>query len=813
MIKDEKISIPYKSFPSQYVPDTVKESEDFGREIGQAIQYEWFKREGGQTARFYSRRDEFRRRRLYARAEQSVVKYKNELAVEGDMSYLNLDWTPVPIIPKFVDIVVNGMTDRVFTVKAQAQDALSQQKRFDFQTQIEAQMAAKEELAMVKEMFGVDPFTMNEEEVPADDDELSLYMQLRYKPAIEIAAEVGVLATMEENKYTNLRKRMDYDSVVLGVSVGRHEFLKGSGIKLSYVDPEYWIHSYTEDPFFSDCFYFGEVERVHNNELLKINPDLTQDDMKEISSSSEAWARYQGFAVDNSILSAEESTILRFNFKTTKKIVTKVKINEDGGERPIPKTDDWDPPQEEMDKGRFRKIEKTIDVWYEGVMVLGCDKIIKWELAENMVRPKSPSQHALPQYFACAPRMYKGEIESLTRRMIPFADSIQMTHLKLQQVVQKVTPDGVFIDADGLIDIDLGNGAAYNPNEALKLYFQTGSVVGRSRTEDGEFNHGRIPIQELNKSAGASKIQSLIANYNYYLDIIRQVTGLNEARDGSTPDPRALVGVQKLAALNSNTATRHVLDAGIYMVRAMAEACSYRMADIMKYEELGFKDALINKIGKYNTAILEEASELYLYDFGINIEVSPDAEEKASLDASVKIALDKGDINLEDAIDIREINNIKLANQLLKLKRVKKQEREEKAEMQKQAMASESNMKSQQMAAQTTAQKIQLEGETKMRLEKIKIDGEIAKMEREAALKEMLMDKEFSYNMRLAGVREDMQTKREEMKEEEKAKRIDKQSTNTSKIADQKKNNKAPINFESNEDTLDGFALDSFGPK
>ena len=316
----------------------------------------------------------------------------------------------------------------------------------------------------------------------------------------------------------------------------------------------------------------------------------------------------------------------------------------------IEKDDNFNPPDEMLDEGNFEKIEKTIDVWYDGVMVMGTNIILKWELAKNMVRPKSSSQHALPNYVAVAPRMYKGVIESLVRRMIPFADLIQMTHLKLQQVISRVVPDGVYIDADGLNEVDLGNGAAYNPEDALRLYFQTGSVIGRSYTQDGEYNQGRVPIQQLTSNSGASKTQMLIANYNHYMDMIRSVTGLNEARDGTSPNPDALVGVQKLAALSSNTATRHILDGSLYIYRTLAEALTYRVADILEYAD--FKDDFINKIGKYNVSILDDISDLYIYDFGVFIELSPDEEQKAMLEQNIQMALSKQDINLEDAIDI-----------------------------------------------------------------------------------------------------------------------------------------------------------------
>ena len=477
----------------------------------------------------------------------------------------------------------------------------------------------------------------------------------------------------------------------------------------------------------------------------------------------------------------------------------------------VEKDDQFNPPEEMMEEGSFEKVEKTIDVWYNGVMVMGTNIILKWEMAENMVRPKSATQHALPNYVAVAPRMYKGVIESLVRRMIPFADLIQITHLKLQQVIAKVVPDGVFIDADGLNEVDLGTGAAYNPEDALRLYFQTGSVIGRSYTGDGEFNNARVPIQQLTSNSGASKTQMLIGNYNHYLNQIRNVTGLNEARDGSTPDPNSLVGLQKLAAANSNTATRHILDGSLYMYRSLAESLSYRVSDVLEYAD--FKDEFINKIGKYNVSILDDINDLYLYDFGIFIEVSPDEEQKAQLEQNVQIALSKGDINLEDAIDIREIRNIKLANQLLKVKRKAKQEREEKMKMQAQAMQAQQQMQSQQMAAQASMQKMQAEAQAKMQLKQAEIAFEIEKMKNEAQLKSMLMDKEFSLNMQLRGMEADQLQKREDNREKAKSDRISQQNSEQSKLINQRKNNLPPMTFESNEDSLDGFDLAEFEPR
>lgn len=811
-MKEVTIKIDPIGFPGQFVSDKEKASYEYGLQICQAISYEWFKRDSG-TCKFYNQWGDFHRLRLYARGEQSIAKYKNEMSVDGDLSHLNLDWTPIPIIPKFVDIVVNGMSDRLFKVKAYAQDAISAERRSKYQDMIEADMVSKDILNQVKNSFGIDAFDIDSDKLPNDDEELNLFMQINYKPAIEIAEETSINTILEDNRYVDIRNRVEYDLTTLGVGMVKHQFLPGSGVKIEYVDPANVVHSYTEDPHFRDCFYWGEIKTVPITELLKIDPTLTNEQLEEISKYSQSWYNYFNNAqfYENSLFSKDSVTLLYANYKTTKKFVYKKKILDTGGVRMIQKEDTFNPPAEMMEEGRFERVEKTIDVWYDGIMVMGTNIMLKWELAKNMVRPKSSSQHAIPNYVACAPRMYKGNIESLVRRMIPFADLIQLTHLKLQQVLSRVVPDGVFIDADGINEVDLGTGAAYNPEDALRLYFQTGSVVGRSYTQDGEFNNARVPIQELNSNSGQAKISSLIASYNHYLGMLRDVTGLNEARDGSMPDPNSLVGLQKLAAANSNTATRHILDGSLSITKEISEAISYRVADILEYSD--FTETFAMQIGKYNVSLLDEIKDLYMYDFGIFIDVAPDEEEKSKLEQNIQIALSRDAITLEDAIDIREINNIKLANQMLKLKRRKKQEQDQKNQLESQQMQAQINAQSQQMAAQNALQQIQAETQSKMQIKQAEIGFEIEKMKSEAQLKMELMNIEYQMNMQLKGIEAQAINSKELMKEEAKDKRILKQASTQSKLIEQRKNNLPPVDFESNEDSLDGFSLEEFEPR
>jgi len=808
-MKYTPLTIAPLSFPGQLATDAEKESPEFGLRIGQAIQFEWFRRDGN-TCTFYNQWLEFHRRRLYARGEQSIAKYKTEFAVDGDLSHLNMDWTPVPIIPKFVDIVVNGMYDRMFKVKASAVDAIASERRSAYEDMIEGDMIAKDFLLQTQEEFGVNAFNVQQDKLPETDDELALYMQMNYKPGIEIAEEIGIETLLEENHYDDIRKRVDYDLMVVGMGMVKHTFLPNSGVQVDYVDPANVVYSYTESPYFKDCFYFGEVKRVPVSELLKINPDLTDDELKDIVQLGSAWYDYYGILrpYRDSFFQKDVVTLLYYNYKTTKHMVYKKKFLDNGGERTLRKDENFNPETE--DQERFIKQERRIDVWYDGIMVLGSNYLLKWELAKNMVRPQSASQYAKPNYVACAPRMYKGVIESLVRRMIPFADLIQMTHLKLQQVLQRVVPDGVFIDADGLNEVDLGTGAAYNPEDALRLYFQTGSVIGRSFTQDGEYNHAKIPIQELNANSGQAKITSLINSYNHYLNMIRDVTGLNEARDASTPDPNSLVGLQKLAALNSNTATRHILDGSLFITKHLAECLSIRMSDILEFAP--FREEFANQIGKYNIKLLESINDLYLHDFGIFIEVSPDEEEKAQLEANIQMALQQDSINLEDAIDIRMLSNLKLANELLKVKRKEKAKQDQEAEEKKMQMQSQINMQSQQAASQAKMQLLEMETQAKIKIEQAEAAFQIEKLTAEKDLKQQLMQTEFQMQMQLKKVEADALQQRESEREVAKESRISQQNTQQSHLIEQRQMSGPTVDFESNEDTLDGFDLSEFEP-
>jgi len=797
-------------FPSQTVSDAEKISYEYGLKVGKAIEQEWFN-DDKSINKYKSNHNNFHNLRLYARGEQSIQKYKDELSINGDLSYLNLDWTPVPIISKFVDIVVNGIAERTYDIKAYSQDPFGVAKRTEYMENVLADMEFKEFDGFVAQNLGVNTKQSEQEELPETSEELLLHMQLNYKQAVEIAQEQALNVLLDGNRYELTKKRFYYDLTVLGIGAVKTSFNTSEGVVVDYVDPANLVYSYTDSPYFEDIYYVGEVKSIPVNELAKQFPHLSESDLEDImKNKSNNRSNYNSTHTydkeDNNTIQ-----VLYFNYKTYMNEVYKIKETGTGAEKIIPKDDSFNPP--ENMEGGFSKMLRSIECLYEGAMIVGTDKLLKWEMSKNMMRPKSDFTKVKMNYAIVAPRMYNGKIDSLVKRITGFADMIQLTHLKLQQVMSRLVPDGVYLDADGLAEIDLGNGTNYNPQEALNMFFQTGSVIGRSFTSDGDMNPGKVPIQEIQSGNGGAKMQSLIGTYNYYLQMIRDVTGLNEARDGSLPDKNALVGVQKLAAANSNTATRHILQAGLFLTAETAECLSLRISDIIEYSPT--KDAFIQQIGVHSVATLEEISELHLYDFGIFIELQPDEEERQLLENNIQMAIQQQIIELADAIDIREIKNIKLANQLLKIRRKKKLDKDQAMQQQNIQAQAQANQQSVQAAAQAEVQKNQALNAGKAEMEQLKSQLDSQKMMQEVQYKKELMQLEFEMNMQLKGIEVDGVKSREKEKEDRKDERTKIQASQQSELIDQRKNEKPPKNFESSSnDILDGsFDLGAFDPR
>jgi len=794
------------AFPSQVVSDAEKASYDYGLQVSRAIEQEWFDQGKTIQNRYYTNWNNFHELRLYARGEQSVQKYKDELSINGDLSYLNLDWKPVPVISKFVDIVVNGISQKTYDVKAFAQDPESLKRRIDYADKILGDMYAKPAIERFEQLSGINisRSSMPTSELPSNKNEVEIHMQLNYKQSVEIAEEEAINNVLAKNKYDEIRRRLNYDLTVLGIGAVKTNFNPSNGITIDYVDPAYLVYSYTEDPNFEDIYYAGEVKAITIPELKKEFPYLSEDELYKIQQMPgnrqyiKGWGNYDENTVQ----------VLYFEYKTYMNQVFKIKKTDNGLEKALEKTDEFNPPPND----NFERVYRTIEVLYSGAKVLGTNTMLKWELAENMTRPYADTTKVVMNYNICAPRMYKGRIDSLVSRITGFADMIQLTHLKLQQVMSRVIPDGVFLDMDGLAEVDLGNGTTYNPAEALNMYFQTGSIVGRSLTQDGDLNRGKVPVQELTSSSGQAKIASLIQTYQYYLQMIRDVTGLNEARDGSNPDKDALLGLQKMAANASNVATRHINNASDYLTVRTCENVSLKLNDVLEFPLT--KNSLMQSISTFSVEVLKEIETLNLHDFGIYLELEPDEEEKAKLEQNIQIALQSGGIDLDDAIDIREIKNLKLANELLKLRKKKKAEAAQQVQLANIQAQAQANAQASEQAALAELQKQQALTQEKVNIEQAKSQFEIQRLQTEAQIKKELMAEEFNYQMQLAKIRAEAERDKDMSIEDRKDKRIKMQGTQQSDLIYQRKNDTLPKNFESaGFDTLGGFGLEQFDPK
>ena len=782
-------------FPSQAVSDLEKLSEEYGLKVARAIRHEWF---SGTTSKYNSHKNNFHTLRLYARGEQPIQKYKNELSINGDLSYLNLDWKPVPIIPKFVDIVVNGMAQRNYEINCFSQDQYGVSKRTEYMESVLKDMRSREYNDAAKQLFDIDLYENDPDTLPDTKEELALHMQLNYKQAVELAEEQAINVLLEGSDYDLIRKRCLYDLTVLGIGATKTTFDFSSGAKVEYVDPADLVYSHTESPYFEDVYYIGEVKELPINELVKEFPELSEKEIKDLVDKYAYPLDYVANRDKNKV------NVLYFNYKTYMNDVYKLKSTAAGGEKVIQKDDSFNPPVENMD-GDFSKLERVVEVLYEGVYIIGADKVLKWRMCPNMMRSDSDFSNVKMNYQITAPRMYEGRIESLVGRITSFADMIQLTHLKLQQVMARMVPDGVYMDADGLAEIDLGNGTNYNPQEALNMFFQTGSVIGRSFTSEGDINPGKVPIQQINNGINSNKLQSLITTYNYYLQMIRDVTGLNEARDASTPDRDALVGVQKLAAANSNTATRHVLQSMLYITAEVAECLSLRISDILEYSPT--KEAFIRALGANNVATLEEMENLHLYDFGIFIELMPDEEEKQLLENNIQAALSQKTIDLDDAIDLRNVRNVKLANQLLKVKRKAKMLRDQQMQQENIQAQSQAQQQQAQAAAQAEMQKQQAKTQAEAQLEQTRSQLKIQYLQQEVQLKKELMQFEFELNTRLENSKQQTSSKMEQMREDRKDQRVNIQADRQKEMIDQRKQGDSLNKFESSgNDILTGDA-------
>lgn len=818
MRQDKKIVLnKIPSFPDHLCSDEEKATESFGLSMALAIQDEWFYRPSDGTCAFMDRRDKYHNLRLYARGEQSTDIYKKLIASGESSSYTNYDWRPLQIIPKFVKLIVNQMSERLFDVRAEATDKFSTDLKDSYRKNLENNLIGKPIVEEAKNQLGIDVSDPTTQDYPQTQEEIDLFMQLKYKPAIEIATEEAIKFTLDINDYDETQSKVIEDITTIGIGCVQHKTDPTKGILVDYVDPATMVYSYPRSRNFKDVYYYGKVERITINELKRrTGTKYTNDELKDIVTMSGAWNSYHGNSNEFPSNMGKSSgdwdnimvDVLNFTFQSTNTITYKKKFLSNGGFKMTKKesTFDKNPKYDGYDVTK-----KVIDVWYEGSLILGTDYVFNYGLCENMIRPKGLMNKTIPNFIMYAPEIYQNRTKSLVERIIPYVDQMQQIHIKIQQMIAKSRPNGIFIDIDGLNEVDLGDGNILTPLETIRLYDETGNIIGTNKTMEGEYNYGKIPITEL-KNGIVDGLDRLINVYNHYLNLLRDAIGIPQGADASMPHPDTLVGVQQQVALNSNTATRHILDSSLNISERLGLGLSLRLKDIFKYSDL--KEAYINALGKINVHILESIKDYHLHDLGINIQLKPDIEEKQYLETNINIALGKELITVDDAIDIRSIPNIKLGNELLKTRRIRR-EKEKQANAEKlEQIRAQAQVQSTQAAAQAKQQEIQIKSQADLALINAKTEAKEREIRAEEESKSRLMQQEFEYNMTIKGVETENIIMSEKYKEDRKDTRQDKNNTQASKMIEQRNNNSPSLNFESNVDNINGdIGLGEFEPQ
>jgi hypothetical protein len=805
MAIDKKKVFSFSGFPDPLAPDEDKIKDSYGLQAAKAIEKEWFYRPEVGSCGYYDKRDKYHNLRLYARGEQSTKIYKDLMNGGEDASYTNYDWRPLQVIPKFVKLITNQMTERLFDIKAEAVDKFSTDLKDTHKKTLEDFVYAKPAVKLAKEELGVDIAPEDEADFPETQEEVDLFMSLKYKPAIEIAAEEAMRFTLALNDYDEIQSRVIEDITVLGIGAMKHHTDPVKGIQVEYVDPATLVNSYTTERDHKDVNYFGEVKRISIGELKRISGgNFTDEQMTKMGQSTNDWASYHGSNTNESYMEEIQSMmvdVLFFNFKSTNTLSYKKKYNKSGGYKMTEKESTFSKIDADKENTGYEVTKKIIDVWYEGCLVLGTEYIFNYKLCENMIRPEGYLNITAPNYIVYAPEIYQGRTSSTVGRIIPYVDEMQQIHIKLQQIIAKARPNGIYIDVAGLNEINMGDGNVLTPLEAIKIYDETGNILGTSLTHEGDFNYGREPIKEL-KNGVIDGLDRLINAYNHYLNLVRDAIGMAQGTDASAPHPDMAVGVQQQLAANSNTATRHILDGALVMSTKLGKGLALRLKDVFLYSDL--KEVYINAIGRINVRILEAIKRYHLHDLGINIVLKPDSEERQYLEQNIQVALQQQLITLDDAIDIRNIGNTKLANELIKTRRVRKEKEKIENEKAMEAQRAEGQAMVAERASQARQQEMQVKIQSDLAVVQAKSQAKMQELEKEAEVKMTLMQKEFDFNMQLQGMQVQAKEQQQKQVTDSAIKKQDKNNSQMSQIAQQKMFNLPAKTFESSEDNISG---------
>ena len=781
------------NYPSPFVSPETKEKKEYGLAYFKRMYHDW---KDNHETNIDSRKARYAKSRSYAQGSQNVAKYKDLLDVEGDSSYLNLDWTPVNIIPKFLDLIVNDLANQEYAVQANAIDPIAVTEREKDKLKMFARMLTQPGL---KEMAKVTGYNVEQKGyIPRTQEELDLHMNLNYKQATEISMEKGIKFIMDINDYDSVKKSVIRDLTVCGIGACKTHLDPTTGVKIKYVDPSNLITSFSNNEDFTDIQHAGEVYTMTIGELKRIAGDqLTEADYESIANE------YAGKNQNNDISPNQESymnqfdyefeydkyrvTILDAEFFSVNELKYEKKKNAYGGFSFNKKSHNYKTPK----KSKFERelVSTSVKVVYSGKWIVGTDFCINYGLAKNMMRNKSNLTETKLSYVIYAPGTHKMINKSLVERMIPFADQIQLAHLKLQQVIAKARPKGAAFELGALENVSKGDGGSFTPLELQEIYDQTGNIYYRTVNDEGAPT-GAIPVQELENGIG-NDMQKLISIYQHNLQMIRDVSGVNEAREGAKPPSEALVGVQKLQLMASNNATRNINDGHLNITKRVAECLCMRLQDAMQNKSK--LKSYINALGRGTTAMFNMNKDISMHEFGIVLEVAPDEDEKTQLESNLQVSLAQKEIRLEDVITVRRVKNVKLANQVLMFRRKKYQEEEQRKAKEAQKMNAEIQAQAAQQQSQLKQQETQMMAKVEMQNTQAKSQSRIQELQAEYQLKEQFESQNHQRRMAEIQLNNTGKVQVATKSGDVKLKSQDKQAYNQSRMIEQKRDRALPI--------------------
>lgn len=779
-----------KSFPDPLLPSEKKQDKRYGMKYAKAIEAQW-RGSSDKNSLQKRRRKVFQRNRKYSLGIQDTSIYKRLLnnvdPNSGDGSLMNLDYTPVPILPKFVRIVVNKILSKNPYPNLEAIDPFSSSEKNNYKRRIKNQVELRDELKKLKDTTGGLVLGDDPDKLPETMEEAEIYLDSNVKTDGEISAQIATNLTLSWNNFNDgIFRRCVNDIVALGMSVVKRSNDPNVGIRVEYVDPEKFVHSYTEDPSFDDLVYAGHIKTITISELKRMAGDqLSEEDYEKISQKSKGTGvsgnstQYDDLG-DRTMYEYDEYTIdiLEFEFLTVDTMFFQEKENKFGNSNFYYQGFAQKGGKDSVFEASPEKLQ--IECIYGGVYIMGTDHVINYGKQTNMPRNIHDLSRAKLSYSVVSTNINRMMPKSMVDSCVGFADMLQLTHLKIQQAIAKAKPDGLIIDIEGLENVQLGKGGELQPLDLHDIYEQTGVFYYRSKNPDGT---GQAPpIREIGNAI--RNINELIALYNHYLRLIRDTTGINEAMDASSPKGDALVGVRQQAIAAGNNAIYDITNASMILYK---KVCS----DVVKCLQIIPEGSVISKayenaIGKENMAALTSFKDLPMFNFGVQVVKEMETEDKQYLEQSIQVALGQKEIDLEDALIVRNIKDVNQAERLLMVKRKNRQKEQAKIAQQN----SQQQAQVAQQAAQTAAQAKQQELQTEAQLEMQKIQAKTqAEMELEKLKHEHRREIEMIRAQATLGFRtedQEFREKLETMKEEGKASRVDQQASLTSKLIAQR---------------------------